>query len=251
MRFRNAAPHSRVEGRVRPLPFLMFALLLAACEPADDSIGRRLSRDGETIALGGGDAGPAHACFSCHGLRGEGDGAAPRLAGADAGDLIKQLTDYGSGLRPDPVMAPIARRLDSGERARVAAFYAALPPPRAEAAGGPAPAAWFRGPHSCASCHGVDGAGAGAGMPAVSGQPADYVLEQIDRWRSGKRRNDPGGVMRTAVAGLSEPESRAIALWLSRGPTVPSPASAEPTASAAASARERPAASRAARRPDR
>ena len=207
--------------------------------------------NGQTIALGGGDAGPEHACFACHGLNGEGDGAAPRLAGVDEGDMVKQLTDYASGLRPDPIMRPIAKALDDGERARVAAYYAgmtAVPPPLVLI---PAPDAWFRGPHSCASCHGADGNGAGVGMPSVSGQPAAYTLEQFARWTSGTRRNDPGGVMRVAVAGLSAPEKRAIAIWLSHGPTAPSPASAAPTASAAASAREQPAASRAGRRPDR
>ena len=236
---------------MRPLPFLLAAFVLAACEPAQDPVGRSLAMDGETVALGGGDAGPAHACFSCHGLQGEGDGAAPRLAGVDPGDLIKQLTDYASGLRPDPVMTPVAKGLDAEERARVAAFYAAMPPRPGTGEGRAAPAAWFRGPNACASCHGADGNGAGGGMPSVSGQPAAYTLEQFDRWRSGRRRNDPGGVMRVAVAGLSAQESRAIAIWLSRGPTAPSPASAAPTASAAASARERPAASRAGRRPDR
>src|SRR5690554_2935179 len=63
---------------------------------------------GQLIAVGGGPGGAGAACFSCHGLQGQGDagGAFPRLAGLDAHYLAKQMEDYASGARPDPVMTP-------------------------------------------------------------------------------------------------------------------------------------------------
>ena len=50
---------------------------------------------GHAIAVGGGPGGAGAACFSCHGLQGQGDGGAafPRLAGLDAQYLARQMAD--------------------------------------------------------------------------------------------------------------------------------------------------------------
>lgn len=241
---------------VRLIPALLI-LAAAACSPASDRTIEAFTADGEIIAMGGGDGGPANACFSCHGLDGAGDGVSvPRLAGLDAGYLQKQLSDYAHDLRADPVMSPIARWLDDGDQRAVAAFYAALPPPAAAAAANPPPALYLtgapdRGVAACASCHGAAGQGLGAGNPAISGQPAAYTLDQLRRWKRAERRNDPRGVMAEAVAGLTDAEMEAIAAWLERAPTAPPPASDAASASAAAAAAARPEASRGTRRPDR
>jgi cytochrome c553 len=72
---------------------------------------------GHLIAVGGGPGGAGTACFSCHGLQGQGDagGAFPRLVGLDAHYLAKQLDDYASRGRSDPVMTPISQQLSPGE----------------------------------------------------------------------------------------------------------------------------------------
>src|SRR3546814_5826357 len=60
---------------------------------------------GETIAMSGGNGGAAAACFTCHGLEGEGDGeVSPRLAGLDPGYLHRQLDDYANGRREHEAM---------------------------------------------------------------------------------------------------------------------------------------------------
>lgn len=241
---------------MRLIPVLLF-VTTAACSPASDRSIEAFTADGEIIAMGGGDGGPANACFSCHGLDGTGDGVSvPRLAGLDAGYLQKQLSDYARDVRTDPVMSRIARWLDDDDQRAVAAFYAAMPPPAPTGPGSPPPALYLngapdRGVAACASCHGAEGQGLGAGNPAISGQPAAYTLDQLRRWKRAERRNDPRGVMAGAVAGLTEAEMRAIAAWLERAPTAPPPASDAATASAAGVAAARPAASRGTRRPDR
>lgn len=171
---------------------------------------------GETIAFSGGDAGPAAACATCHGLRGEGDGRlTPRLAGLDAGYLQRQLDDYVSGRREHEAMRAIARKLTGGDRAKVSAYYAALDtgvvPAQAASAlgrrlyerGDPA-----RGLASCASCH---DAGGGPGNPALAGQPAAYVERQLIDWRTGRRRNDALGQMREISRALTAQETAAVA----------------------------------------
>jgi cytochrome c553 len=73
---------------------------------------------GQLIAVGGGPGGAGAACFSCHGLQGQGDAGAafPRLAGLDARYLAKQMDDYVSGARSDAVMIPISRQLAQADR---------------------------------------------------------------------------------------------------------------------------------------
>lgn len=228
---------------------MALALALTACGRGSSRTDAALSDTGQRVAMSGGAGGAANACFRCHGLEGQGDGVStPRLAGLDAGYLHKQIEDYALGVRYDPVMTPIARKLDGEARRRVAAYYAAMPPPVAANAPMPSPPIWAK---ACASCHGAAGEGIGSANPALSGQPAAYTVEQIKRWKTAKRRNDPRGVMATAVAGLSDADVRAIATWLETRPAAPGPDSASASVSASGDAAVRSAAFRAIRRPDR
>lgn len=214
---------------------ILIALALAGCGPVSDRSRNAFEASGEIVALSGGDAGPAGACFRCHGLRGAGDGdATPRLAGLDSGYLQKQLEDYASGVRADPTMGPIAARLTPRARARVAAHYAAIaytppsisaPAPGVYANGDPA-----RGLAPCAVCHGPTGRGAGRGNPAIAGQPAAYTHDQLQRFAKAQRRNDARAIMRTAAAALTAAERAAIAAWLASPIAVPGPADDAPPA---------------------
>lgn len=232
-------------------------MLASACHPATNQTEAALTATGELVALSGGGAGARNACISCHGLDGLGGDAVPRLAGLDVGYLQKQMQDYASDIRHDPVMTPIAKRLTDEERRSVVAWYAAMPVPSTPAAAsGLAPAVYLRGDArrgivACASCHGVEGKGGGPGNPALAGQPAAYTLEQLKRWKRADRRNDPRGVMTAAVAPLTDGEMTEIAAWLeTRSPSL-APDSGGPTASVSARAAAEPAASRGIRHPDR
>ena len=185
------------------------------------------------IALSGGDAGPLAACHTCHGLDGGGDGAlAPRIAGLDAGYLVRQLGFYADGQRHHPQMSWLAGRLDSAARMAVADYYAAMPEPagpESEQRGragqcdyGDAARIYHaglpdRGLAPCASCHGVDGEGVGAGNPALTGQSAAYHAEQLRRWRSGERYGDPMGVMHDAANALRQEEITPLAAYIADG----------------------------------
>jgi cytochrome c553 len=234
---------------MRAAVLFLVAAGLAGCHPVADRTGAAFGATGELVALSGGGGGAANACFTCHGLAGQGDGASvPRLAGLDGGYLQKQMEDYASGLRADEVMGAIARRLAPDERRAVAAWYAGRPVPLVLA--GPmktAPAAYA----ACIDCHGAAGEGRGAANPALAGQPAAYTLQQLRRWKTAERRNDPRGVMTAAVAPLSEAEMKAIAAWLETQPASPPPGNAAASASGAASAGAGSAAFRAGRHPDR
>lgn len=201
----------------RPWLPILPALALAGCGVADAGPGH-FTADGEVIAMGGGDGGVAHACFSCHGLDGGGDGAlAPRLAGLDPGYLHRQLDDYASGRRAHKAMRTIARRLSPDARARVSAHYAGMAfAPRAASPADVEGAVLYvqgdpeRGLAACASCHGVDGEGVGPGNPPLAGQSAAYVADQLEAWRSGRRHNDPMGEMLAVSRLLTPDEVRAV-----------------------------------------
>ncbi len=245
---------------VHPFPQLAligFLVLLAGCQMPTSHTDSALTETGELVALSGGASGAANACFTCHGIEGQGDGVGvPRLAGLDAGYLQKQMEDYAADIRHDDVMSTIARRMDADSRRDVALYYASLPAPEITGPARPMPAVWMqgdprRGVPACATCHGVDGEGVGPGNPAVSGQPAAYTIDQLIRWKRAERRNDPRNVMAMAVADLRPTDVSAIALWLETRSAVPAPETDVASASAAATAAAEPEAYRGPRRPDR
>ncbi|WP_334164124.1 c-type cytochrome [Phenylobacterium sp.] len=223
--------------RAAPFAAACAVMALAGCAPAA-APHSPFTATGEVIAMGGGPAGATRACFTCHGLGGEGDGAfSPRLAALPVGYLQKQLEDYATGRRPDPVMGPIAEALSAADRAAVAAYYAGLPAAADGATRAPDPRgeALFRRPRAgqaaCAACHGEDGAGVGLGNPPIAGQPEAYVVEQLRRWRKGERRNDPLGLMAAASRGLTDEQMRTLAGYVAALPPRTAPADAPPAAS--------------------
>jgi cytochrome c553 len=175
-------------------------------------------RTGEEIAFGGGPGGPADACFTCHGLEGEGDGAAARLAGQSSGYLVKQMEDYARRWRNHPQMSAVASRLAHGDRITVSAYYAGIRD-IASQSGRPAGGGLQlfldgdpdRGLPPCAQCHGRSGEGGGLANPMLAGQPAEYVSTQLRALKASDRRNDPQDVMGAVARKLTEAEIDSLA----------------------------------------
>jgi len=215
------------------LGLVTLALMPAGCSLPQEA--GAFEQTGEIIALGGGDTGAGGACVTCHGLRGEGDGhLVPRLAGLDRGYFARQMEYFAEGHRRHPQMAWIADRLDWPARQKLADYYAELPVPNAEpawqpdeAACRPATAALYnlgdpsRGLEACATCHGADGLGVGAGNPPLAGQPAPYLAEQLRAWREGERYGDPLRAMTHVSRLLADEEVKGVAGYSSalRGAT--------------------------------
>ena len=223
----------------RPEIALLLAGLAASGCSAPSPPADRFTASGAVIAMGGGDGGVGHACFSCHGLDGGGDGGAtPRLAGLDPGYLQRQLDDYANGRRDHQAMAAIARRMQPDARALVSAYYAALPAPGRIAGQSDGAAARLyrvgdpaRGLPACASCHGAQGEGVGPGNPPLAGQPSAYVAAQLDGWREGRRYNDALGEMRLISRRLTPDEIRRLAAFVpSLAPGPPEAPAASPPA---------------------
>lgn len=63
---------------------------------------------------------------------------------------------------------------------------------------------------ACAVCHGPMGIAINPGAPHLAGQPAVYLIEQMNDFRSGKRKNP---VMSVIAKPLSDKEISDIAAW--------------------------------------
>jgi cytochrome c553 len=169
----------------------------------------------------------ATACQTCHGADGSGTAAAgfPRLAGLDAGYIEQQLMNFRSGKRSNPVMQPIAAALSKKEVPLMAAYYAALPTPASTPEGGDAAMLgkgeilamrgdWDHEIPACFQCHGPGGKGMGSTFPAISGQSAMYITNQIEAWKAGTRANDPAGLMKSVADKLSADQIAAVSAFL-------------------------------------
>jgi cytochrome c553 len=200
-------------------------ILLAAitCIP----IFAQAAEDAKTITVQGNKQG-APACQSCHGTDGGGTASAgiPRLAGLNGKYIEQQLKNFRAGKRSNPIMQPIAELLTDTEVPQIAAYYSALPIP-ASASQGVDPALlrkgeiiatrgdWSHEIPACFQCHGPNGQGIEPHFPAIYGQHALYISNQIAAWKSGTRTNDPSGLMKSVADKLSADQIEAVSVYLS------------------------------------
>jgi cytochrome c553 len=184
--------------------------------------------DAATIAAQGNGQGAAP-CQSCHGANGAGMSATgfPRLAGLDAGYLRKQLDDFATGTRDNPVMHPNALALSADERQAMATYYAQMPMPKIPSVAPPSDKAgellathgrWAKQVPACVQCHGPGGMGVGASFPPLSGQSATYLESQLRAWKAGTRHNDPLQLMQGISRALDDNDIKAVAAWFAAQP---------------------------------
>lgn len=175
---------------------------------------------GQKIAQQGTASGVS-ACMSCHGAKGEGSGAFPRIGGTGQIYLKAQLDAFASGARKSPIMEPLAQKLSAEERSSLAAYYGSLPAPFTAAdkptdSSGDAGALlaqqgkWSAQLPACAECHGPGGSGVGSQFPPLAGLPAGYIVEQLKAWRIGARPPGPLELMMIVATKLTDGEIDAV-----------------------------------------
>lgn len=164
-------------------------------------------------------------CAACHG----GDGNSPlamnpSLAGQHAAYLLKQLQEFKSGLRGNPVMMGMTANLSDEDMRNIAAYYAsqtARPLAAKDKDLAAQGAKLYRGGSlekgvaACAGCHSPNGAGIPAQYPRLAGQHPDYVLAQLKAFRAEERANDPNKMMRAVSSKLSDKDMAALAEYIS------------------------------------
>jgi cbb3-type cytochrome c oxidase subunit III len=63
----------------------------------------------------------------------------------------------------------------------------------------------------CASCHGADGNSGSPANPKLAGQHPEYLVKQLQEFKSGKRNN---AVMKGFASALSDDDMKGIAYWV-------------------------------------
>ncbi len=198
---------------------LPFALCLLTATAVQAEPGRKVYEQGGADPA-------AIACITCHGEDAFGMAAAgfPRLAGQSAAYLSKQLADFKSGSRSNPVMQPIASALDADEIVAVTTMLAAMPAPQTrrskradlvDSLGAQIAlrGAWERNIPECVACHGPGGVGVGDHFPPLAGQSAEYLSAELNAWRSGLRNNDPNQLMGHIARSLTDEEISAVTAY--------------------------------------
>ena len=152
-------------------------------------------------------------CASCHGADGNSQiENIPSLAGQPESFILDQLIYIREGVRQVEAMMPFVEDLSDAEAVALSEHFAQLPPKASDEAVNPAlveRGAALAQRLRCHSCHGADLAGHDR-IPRVAKQRIDYLFHALKQYRDGERRS-ADTLMSAAVAGLSDPDLRALA----------------------------------------
>ncbi len=169
--------------------------------------------------LAKGEASFTAVCVACHGVGGNsGTSTFPKLAQQHPEYLVKQLQDFKSGKRQNPIMLGFASTLSDQDMKNIAYWVTTNKAQPGFAKdknlmalgeriyrGGVAD----RQIPACAGCHSPNGAGIPAQYPRLSGQHAEYAAAQLTAFRDGIRNNSLQ--MTQVAAKLNDREIRALA----------------------------------------
>jgi len=182
---------------MKPVAFVVYCILASSLN--SQAVGAEAKPNAKPD-LAKGQAISAGVCVACHTNDGSrGSPANPILQGQHAQYLVKQLTEFKSGRRDNPIMKSFSSSLSEEDMVNVAAFYASKQAKPGFAKnkelvtlgekiyrGGIAE----RSIPACAGCHSPTGAGIPVQYPRLSGQHADYTEAQLVAFRGGVRKNN-------------------------------------------------------------
>lgn len=161
-------------------------------------------------------------CAACHGADGNSAIAAnPKLSAQHPEYLVKQLHEFKSGKRNNPIMKGFASALSDDDMRNISYWVASKPIKPGFAKDKELVALGeriYRGGiadrqiAACAGCHSPNGAGIPAQYPRLSGQHADYTVAQLGMFRDGSRANSTQ--MTQVAAKLNDKEIRAVSDYI-------------------------------------
>ena len=168
-------------------------------------------------------------CSACHGADGNSMAPFPKLAGQGEKYLLKQLNNIQDDVRKVPSMAGLLDGMTEQDLADIAAYYSV----QTSTGGQTNPELLELGAQiyrsgvadrnvaACIACHSPTGQGnAAAGFPALGGQHAQYIADQLRAYRKGYE--DPEGrtndgeakIMRTNASRLSDNDIEAVSSYI-------------------------------------
>jgi cytochrome c553 len=183
--------------------------------------------EGSSYKLGDAAKGKAIAttvCAACHGPDGNSVVPVnPTLAGQHARYTEKQLTNFKSEQRKNPIMLGMVANLSPADMKNLGAYFESQKPAANVARDQSAADLGQRlyrgglattGLPACAGCHGPAGAGIPGQYPRLAGQHKDYTAAQLKGFRAGERANDEASMMRTIAQRLSDEQINALAEYV-------------------------------------
>ena len=177
---------------------------------------------GETIFTNGDATRNIPACVSCHGAAGNSTIVqTPKLSAQHEAYTYKQLANFRTPERNNPIMTTIAKALTEDEMHNIAAWLDKQAPKPGAAKnkatidlgkkiyrGGIAE----KNVPACASCHGANGSGIPAQFARLAGQHQEYTNAQLVAFRAGNRKNSVQ--MTTLAQRMSDDEMKAVADYI-------------------------------------
>jgi len=135
-----------------------------------------------------------YTCYGCHGIENYRnaypDYRVPKLRHQHAAYIIAALQEYKAGDRPHLTMHAQASSLSAQDMEDIAAYLQGPEPiaPSSTIVGKIPPQA-----QACAACHGANGLGVAAPLlpkpPILAGQHEDYLIQALEAYRTGRRKN--------------------------------------------------------------
>lgn len=155
----------------------------------------------------------AYSCMGCHGVENYKNAypsySVPKLGGQNPPYIVSALEQYQAGNRMHPTMRGFASSLTDEDRADLAAYFHS----RVPAAASPEPVGTApEKAQLCVACHGTSGRGTTPDYPNIGGQHADYIVQALNDYRLGKRKNP---IMAPFAQQLSKDDIEALAEYFS------------------------------------
>lgn len=207
-------------ARITNMTTLAIMLIAASAAYAGDS------EEEIKLRMGAGDpvAGKEKSaiCQTCHGE--DGNSASPeipKLAGQFAVYIQKQVNDFKSGIRKDPVMSEMAATVASEQDLLdIAAYFASQKQMKgAEAIHNMAGRARYMGSMTgCRTCHGHSGKkpeSINMLNPVINGQHKDYLVKQLKNYKNHTRSSESAAAMSLIAGYMTEKDIEDVASYVS------------------------------------
>ena len=201
---------------MKSLAALLATTLFAAAASAADAPAA------PKVDLAKGAASYAGVCVACHAADGNSTvPLQPSLAAQHPEYTYKQLMEFKSGVRQDPVMQGFAAMLTEDDARNIAGWLATQ---KAKPGFAKEPALVLQGERifrggipdrripACAGCHSPNGAGIPSQYPRLAGQHAEYTVKQMVAFRDGTRTNNQ--VMTGVAAKMNDREIKAVSDYI-------------------------------------
>ena len=163
-------------------------------------------------------------CAACHMADGNSVNPLwPKLAGQHEGYIVKQMKEFKSTARKDPIMLGQVAALTEEDMDNLAAYFSTQTLKGGEADPALVEAGKLlyttgnakKGVAACSSCHAPNGLGnPAANFPAIAGQHTVYAEKQLKAFRDGSRANDVNTMMQDVASNLSDADIKAVASYI-------------------------------------